>query len=104
MTNPAAKLCLLAACGLLLGACTTSEVHLSSDYGRSVRESVQAQIADPDARYSRTLEPASDGKRSALAQTRYERNAVIPPVASSVSGAMSAQNGNGSGAGAGASQ
>lgn len=100
MSHPAAKLCLLAAAGLLLAACTTSQAHLSNDFGRSVRESVQAQIADPDARYAGTPAPASDGRRSALAQGRYERNAVIPPIASSVSGTMSAQSGGGAGAGA----
>jgi hypothetical protein len=104
MSNPAMKLCLLGAAGLLLAGCTINQAHLSNDFGRSVRESVNAQIADPDARYARTLPPASDGRRSALAQTRYERNAVIQPVASSVSGTMAPQSGGGAGAGAGATK
>jgi hypothetical protein len=97
MSNPAAKLCLLAVAGVALAACTTGRQHLSDDFGRSVREDLVAQIADPDARYAGDPAPASNGKRSALAQSRYERNAVIPPIASSVSGTMSIQGG-GSGA------
>src|SRR5689334_13564935 len=101
MSNPVALFCLLAVAGLGLAACVTDQAHLSNDFGRAVREDLQAQIADPDARSAGDPAPASDGRRSALAQTRYQRNLVIQPMSSSVTGTMSMQGG-GVGAGAGA--
>jgi hypothetical protein len=88
----------LAALGLALGACASGQ-HLSSDFGRAVREDAMAQIADPDARYSGDPAPASNGARSALAQSRYERNAVIKPMVTTTSTAVGAAPSAGAGAG-----
>jgi hypothetical protein len=68
-----------------LSGCAVSRYHLSDDFGRTYRQAVIGQIADPDARYKGDPEPASDGKRTSLAQTKYESGAVTPPTAASTS-------------------
>ena len=102
----------LAACFVLctamigLSACAQSTLRINPDFGNAVREDAVAQIADPDARYAGTPAPgASDGQRIGLAQTRYEKNQVVPPSSTTASSAGSigyADNGNSSGVGAGA--
>jgi hypothetical protein len=70
-----------------LGAsgCSVSRYHISDDYGRAVRQDLAAQVADPDARYTGDPTPASDGKRTASAQTRYETGTVRTPASTSTS-------------------
>lgn len=97
MLNPLLRISLLSALGLTLGGCVTNSQHISADFGRAVREDALAQIADPDARYVGDPAPASNGPRSALAQTRYERNAVIRPMVSTTGGSV---GGGGGGAAA----
>ena len=102
----------LAACFLLctamvgLSACAQSTLRINPDFGDAVREDTVAQIADPDAHYTGTPAPgASDGQRIGLAQTRYEKNQVVPPSSTTASSAGSigyAENGNSAGMGAGA--
>ena len=50
------------------------------DFGVALRQNIAAQVADPAPRYLRADPPASDGARTALAQTRYEKGTVIAPV------------------------
>jgi len=69
------------AAGLLLSACTQSEVRLQPDFGVAVRQDLSAQIADPDPHYTGVPAPGSDGSRVSLAQTRYQTGNVIPPAA-----------------------
>jgi hypothetical protein len=93
---------LVATCLLGLAAlsgCAESRLHTAEDYGVAVRESVAAQIADPEARYTGDPAPASDGHRAALAQSRYERNAVIKPAATSTSTAVANTSSGGGGGG-----
>ena len=102
----------LAACFILctamvgLSACAQGTLRINPDFGDAVREDTVAQIADPDAHYAGTPAPgASDGARIGLAQTRYEKNQVVPPsstTASSVGSIGNAENGNSAGVGAGA--
>jgi hypothetical protein len=91
----------IGAAALLTGAlgvsgCSVSRYHLADDYGRAVRQDVAAQIADPDARYVGDPAPGSDGKRTSLAQTKYETNTVTPPASTSTS-AVSVGGGGGGG-------
>jgi len=88
--------------GMLLAACTQSEVRLSPDFGQAVRQDEVAQIADPDAHYVGDPAPGSNGLRVELAQKRYVKNQVIQPsTLTAQSGATSADNGNSGGAGVG---
>jgi hypothetical protein len=89
-------MCLLGSAALC--GCAESRFHAAEDYGVAVRENIAAQIADPDARYTGDPAPASDGHRAALAQSRYERNDVIKPAATSTSMAVS-NTGTGGGGG-----
>ena len=68
---------------LALAGCVESKPHLSSDFGRAVREDSVAQVADPDARYLGVPAPGSNGSRVGLAQQRYVTGKVIQPVPAS---------------------
>lgn len=86
-----------------LSACTQSSLRISPDFGNAVNQDLVAQIADPDARYLGTPAPGSSGMRVGLAQKLYDTNQVIPPAATTASGAGSigkADNGAGGGGGA----
>jgi len=95
----------LAGCATLvlaLSACAQSTLRLSPDFGAAVRQDLAAQIADPDARYMGVPDPGANGLRTGLAQQRYDRNQVIPPVATSATNSIQQQGGAGGGGGAGA--
>jgi len=92
------------AAGLMLSACTVSQVNMSSDFGQAERQDLVAQVADPDAHYVGDPAPGSNGMRVDLAQKRYVTNQVIQPsTITAQTGATSADNGasNGMGAGSG---
>jgi len=76
----------LAGCLAALAGCTAQH-NLMPDYGRSVRQGIAAQTANPDARYARDLPPGSDGMRSTEAQTRYVEDKVRTPEATGTSSA-----------------
>jgi type IV pilus biogenesis protein CpaD/CtpE len=80
---------------LALSGCIESTLRIEPDFGVAVRQDAAAQIADPDAHYSGRPAPASDGSRTAIAQTRYRTDKVTPPPAPSTS-----QGGGGGGGGA----
>lgn len=93
----------LAGAGALLSGCantppTQSSLRLSDDFGRAVREDIAAQITDPDPAWKDAPPPPSSGQRAALAQKRYERNAVIQPATSSTTQAVPAGAAAGPGA------
>lgn len=90
----------LLAASLALSGCAVSRLHATDDFGAALSQDLAAQIADPDARYSGDPAPASNGARAALAQYRYERNAVIRPAATSTSTAVTNTSGGGGGAAA----
>jgi hypothetical protein len=56
------------------------------DFGNAVRADQAAQIANPNAHYAGYPQPGYDGKRTALAEKRYEAGKVIKPQVSSTSG------------------
>ena len=62
---------------------------VNPDFGVALRQNIAAQVADPAPRYDRTNPPASDGKRTALAQDRYQKGQVIQPQAEATSSAVS---------------
>jgi hypothetical protein len=97
LTKPV--LIVLGGAALLLSGCMVSRDHLSAEYGREVRQDMVAQIADPDARYKGDPAPASDGPRTSLAQTRYERGTVIQPASTSTSTVIAGGGGGGGGGG-----
>jgi hypothetical protein len=66
------------ACALLAG-CISPQRPLSPDYAMAVRSNIAAQTADPEARYRRDIEPASNGDRINTANERYEKGEVIVP-------------------------
>ena len=77
---------LTALTGLLtLAGCADASRDLSPNFGNAVRANLAAQIADPEARYDRVLQPGGDGPRAALAAARYGKNQVIPPASASTS-------------------
>lgn len=77
-----------------LGGCIQAPGHMEPNFGFAVRQDIVAQIADPDARYRRTLNPASNGERAVGAQERYAKGEVTPP-ASEGTGAIQTTNGGG---------
>jgi len=87
----------LAGAALALSGCVQAPGHMQPDFSYAVRQNVRAQIADPDARYAYTAEPASSGARAALAQKRYETGRVIQPTAEGT-GAISSRSSSGGGA------
>jgi type IV pilus biogenesis protein CpaD/CtpE len=84
-----------AVCGALvaLGGCVQSRLRQSDDFSVAVRESVVAQIADPDAQYRGDPPPASDGTRAAAAVTRYRNGQVTPPSTAGTSTAVAPSSG-----------
>ncbi len=70
---------------LAMGACTEVQMHQSGDFGQALHQDLAAQIADPDAKYKGDVAPGSNGARVALAQDRYAKGKVIPPVTASAS-------------------
>ena len=85
---------------VLLSACT-SFVRLSPDFGVAVRQDEAAQIANPDARYAGIPAPGANGVRNALAESRYERDEVIPPSSLTSVGSITATGNTGAGQPAG---
>lgn len=97
------SLIVAAAAGAAMGVsgCVESRMHLSDDYGQSLRQDVAAQVADPDARYGGLPAPGAHGHRVGLALDRYNRNAVTPPAATSTSSFSAGGGSGGSGGGGG---
>src|SRR3982750_2611729 len=94
----------LAGCATLvlaLSACAQSTLRLSPDFGAAVRQDLAAQIADPDARYMGVPDPGANGLRTGLAQQRYDRNQVAPPISASTTTSIQQQGAPGGGGGAG---
>jgi outer membrane murein-binding lipoprotein Lpp len=69
----------------LLAGCLSPQHGLEPDFGRATRNNIAAQVADPEPRYARKVEPAANGVRSVTASQRYERGQVTPPVVQSTS-------------------
>lgn len=69
----------------LLAGCVSPQHGLEPDFGRAVRNDIVAQVADPEPRYERKVDPASNGMRSVAAIKRYESGQVIAPQAQSTS-------------------
>jgi hypothetical protein len=93
--------------GALLSGCVgtppaESALRLSNDFGVAVNQDIAAQIADPDATAKEGPPPPSNGARAALAMTRYQHDAVIPPLNAEASGGSGGGSGGGGGYGAGA--
>jgi type IV pilus biogenesis protein CpaD/CtpE len=89
----------VAAAGALLTGCVSPQHPLEADYGVALRSNFAAQVADPEPRYVRELEPASSGARAATASLRYKHGQVIQPVAQTTS-EVGGSSGGGSSAGA----
>lgn len=84
----------IAGAALALSGCVQAPGHMQPDFSYAVRQNIGAQIADPDARYARALNPASSGARATLAQDRYVNGQVIQP-ATEGTGAISAGSSGG---------
>lgn len=69
-------------CALLSG-CIDPQKPMMEDYGHAVRTDLAAQVADPEPRYLRQDEPASNGPRAANAMDRYLKGQVIEPTVES---------------------
>ena len=72
---------------ILVGGCTESSLRMSPDFSVASRQNAAAQIADPDAHYEGVPAPGSSGPRVGLALSRYNKNNVVPPAATSASSA-----------------
>ena len=84
-----------------LSACVQSRLSIAEDYGQAIRQDLVAQVADPDAHYKGVPAPGTNGRRGALAQDRYNRNAVIQPASTSTSNTATGGGGGGGGGSAG---
>jgi type IV pilus biogenesis protein CpaD/CtpE len=89
-----------------LTACAMNNKPLEPNFGQALRQNLNAQVADPDARYARVIQPASDGVRTSAAQVRYQTGEVIEPARVSTSSIRSSGGGSdgGSGGGSGGSK
>jgi len=92
----------LAGAALVLAACATEEKKDPTDaqykdFGRSVREDIAAQIADPDPVWKNQPPPPSDGIRSAKTVTRYQTDSVRRGTAAQTQTAVSGSTDSGSG-------
>jgi len=90
----------LAGAALLLAACATEPQKDATDaqykdFGRSVREDIAAQIADPDPVWKNQPPPPSDGMRSVKAVTRYQSDSVRKANAASTQTAVGASTDTG---------
>jgi len=72
MRNPALIIALAAG----LSGCAMNDKPLEPNFGQALSQNLKAQVADPDARYARVIEPNSDGVRTSAAQTRYQSGEV----------------------------
>jgi hypothetical protein len=100
-----AKLLVLAVAVLGLSGCVRSEIRISPDFGSAVMQDTAAQISDPDAHYTGTPAPGTDGPKVAGAMKRYETGKVIPPssIGASSAGSVSGfDNGSSGGSNAAA--
>src|SRR5271154_6680380 len=79
---------------LALSACTQSTLRMQPDFGVAVRQDIAAQIADPDAHYTGTPAPGSDGSRVSLAQSRYQTDTVVTPASISSSSSSASPAGS----------
>jgi hypothetical protein len=86
-----------------LSGCAMNDKPLDRDYSRALKQNLNAQIADPDARYARVTPPAADGTRTQGAQTRYQTGEVTETVNTSTTTIRSGSSG-GSGGGGGGSK
>lgn len=81
MTINRAHLAVLAALPLL-AACEHDLVdmggHPASSFGEANRQTMAAQVVDPDPQYE-YLDPATSGEHAAQAIDRYRRNTVTKP-------------------------
>jgi type IV pilus biogenesis protein CpaD/CtpE len=84
-----------------LSACAMNDKPLDPNYGQALRQNLNAQVADPDARYARVIEPNSDGMRSAAAQKRYQTGKVIQPATVATTEISIGGGGGGGGAASG---
>lgn len=66
---------------LALSGCVQAPGHMQPDFSYAVRQNIAVQIADPEARYARVVNPASSGARATLAQERYVYGQVVQPSA-----------------------
>lgn len=67
--------------GLALGACEngmTAGVESASHFGEANRQTLAAQVIDPDPQYE-YLDPETSGEHAAQAVERYRRDAVKKP-------------------------
>ena len=82
MTTEHARWLGLAATALLLAGCEHDLVdmggHPASSFGEANRQTMAAQIVDPDPQYE-FLDPATSGDKAAQAIDRYRKGAVIKP-------------------------
>jgi type IV pilus biogenesis protein CpaD/CtpE len=90
----------LAGAALLLAACASEPKKDPTDaqykdFGRSVREDIAAQIADPDPVWKNQPQPPSDGMRSVKAVTRYQSDSVRKANAASTQTAVGASTDTG---------
>ncbi len=93
------------AAGSLAGCASNSHANKPTaddvkfdDFGRSVRQDIAAQIADPDPVWKKDPPPPSSGKRANLAQKRYEADAVAKSsVTTTTIGSQSSESGGSTG-------
>ena len=88
----------------LLSGCVSPQHNLEPDFARAVHNDIVAQIADPEPRYERRDEPASNGMRSAAAIKRYESGQVIQPQTQTTSQVAGSSGAGGAPAGGGPSK
>jgi len=89
------------AASTLLAGCVSPQHSLEPDFGRAVHNDIVAQVAEPEPRYERTIDPASNGMRSVAAIKRYESGQVIAPQAQSTSQVANSSGGGGGASGGG---
>jgi len=73
-----------------VAGCVSPQHSLNRDWSDANRSFKAAQTADPEAKYVRELNPASNGIRAADASWRYNRGEVTEPAAMTTSTSLGA--------------
>jgi len=82
-----------------VAGCVSPQHSLNRDWADAHRSFKAAQTADPEAKYARELNPASNGARAADASWRYNRGEVTEPPSMTTSTALGAAPAASGGAG-----
>lgn len=73
-----------ASAAMVLSACSHYPSAVDANFGMSARQTVEAQIANPDAPLSANASRTSDGQSAKAAVDRYQKSFEVIPLPTNV--------------------